>query len=146
MLNWLSQIVSVTFFALRTIPERKGAAATAAVGIAGVVAVFVGVLSIAEGFRAAMTVKGADDVAIVMRSSADNEMTSVLGRDEARIVADAPGVARAADGPLVSSELFVIINLPKKPSLTDANVPFRGVGSGAMKIREGRSEERRVGK
>jgi putative ABC transport system permease protein len=137
MLNWLSQIVSVTFFALRTIPERKGAAATAAVGIAGVVAVFVGVLSIAEGFRAAMTVKGADDVAIVMRSSADNEMTSVLGRDEARIVADAPGVARAADGPLVSSELFVIINLPKKPSLTDANVPFRGVGSGAMKIREG---------
>ncbi len=50
MLNWLSQVVSVTLFNLRTIPERKGAAIAAAVGIAGVVAVFVGVLSIAAGF------------------------------------------------------------------------------------------------
>ena len=71
MLNWLSQIVSVTLFNLRTIPERKGAVCAAAVGIAGVVAVFVGVLSIAAGFRAAMTVHGADDVAIVLRSGAD---------------------------------------------------------------------------
>src|SRR5262245_57374790 len=42
-MNWLSQIASVTLFGLRTIPERKGAAFTAAVGIAGVVAVLVGV-------------------------------------------------------------------------------------------------------
>ncbi len=66
MLNWLSQIISVTFFNLRTIPERKGSAISGAVGIAGVVAVFVGVLSIAEGFRAAMTIAGPDDVAIVL--------------------------------------------------------------------------------
>ncbi|PYK30041.1 MAG: ABC transporter permease, partial [Verrucomicrobia bacterium] len=85
-MNWLSQIASVTLFGLRTIPERKGSAFTAAVGIAGVVAVLVGVLSIAEGFRAAMTIKGADDVVIVLRSSADNEMTSGLSRDEARLI------------------------------------------------------------
>jgi putative ABC transport system permease protein len=65
--NWLSQIISVTLFNLRTIPDRLGAATAAAVGIAGVVAVFVGVLSIAEGFRAAMTVTGPRDVAIVLR-------------------------------------------------------------------------------
>ena len=51
-MNWLSQIFSVAAFNLRTIPERKGAAAAAAIGIAGVVAVLVGVLAIAEGFRA----------------------------------------------------------------------------------------------
>ena len=56
MINWLSQIFSVTFFNLLTIPERKGAAITTTIGIAGVTAVLVGVLSIAEGFRAAMTV------------------------------------------------------------------------------------------
>src|SRR6185436_18948745 len=67
--NWLLQIVSVTLFNLRTIPERKGAACAAAVGIAGVVWVFVGFLSIAEGFRAAMTVTGPNDVVIVLRSS-----------------------------------------------------------------------------
>lgn len=135
MLNWFSQILAVTLFNLRTIPERKGAAVAAAVGIAGVVAVLVGVLSIAEGFRAAMTVAGADDVAIVLRSGADNEMTSGLGREETRLIADAPGIARAADGPLASAELFVIINLPKRSSGTDANVPLRGVQKAALAVR-----------
>jgi putative ABC transport system permease protein len=135
MLNWLSQIFSVTLFNLRTLPERKGAAVAAAVGIAGVVAVLVGVLSIAEGFRAAMTVSGPKDVAIVLRSSADNEMTSGLSRGETRLIADAPGVARTADGSLVSSELFVMINLPKLSTGTDANVPLRGVEKAAFLVR-----------
>ena len=134
-MNWLTQIVSVTLFGLRTIPERRGAALTAGVGIAGVVAVFIGVLSIAEGFRAAMTVKGAEDVAIVLRSGADNEMTSGLGREEARVITDAPGIARTVDGPMTSAELFVMINLPKRSTGTDANVPFRGVGQAAMAVR-----------
>ena len=135
MFNWLSQVASVTHVNLRSIPERKGAVLAAAVGIAGVVGVFVGVLSIAEGFRAAMKVGGSPDVAIVLRNSADTEMTSGLGRDETRLVADAPGVARSGDGPLASSELFVIINLPKRSTGTDANVPFRGVGQAAMAVR-----------
>jgi len=135
MLNWLSQVISVTLFNLRTIPERKGAAVAAAVGIAGVVAVFVGFLSIAAGFRAAMSASGADDIAIVLRSSADTEMTSGLSREETRLVADAPGLARTADGALASAELFVIINLPKRSTGTDANVPFRGVEKTALAVR-----------
>lgn len=135
MLNWLSQVISVTHVNLRSIPERKGAALAAAVGIAGVVAVFVGVLSIAEGFRAAMKTSGSPDVAIVLRNSAETEMTSGLTRDEARLVADAPGIARNAGGAIASAELFVIINLPKRSTGTDANVPFRGVGQQAMAVR-----------
>src|SRR5215831_16775023 len=109
MFNWFSQIVSVTHVNLLSIPERIGAVLTAAVGIAGVVAVFVGVFSIAEGFRAAMKTTGAPDIAVVLRDGADTEMTSGLGRDETRLIADAPGVARDASGPLASAELFVII-------------------------------------
>jgi putative ABC transport system permease protein len=135
-MNWLSQIFSITLFNLRTIPERKGSAFAAATGIAGVVAVLVGVLSIAEGFKAAMTVSGSDDVAIVLRSSADTEMTSILTREDTRLIADAPGLARSADGSLASAELFVIINLPKRSTGTDANVPFRGVGPAALAVRE----------
>jgi putative ABC transport system permease protein len=135
MFNWLSQVVSVTLFNLYTMPERKGSTIAAAVGVAGVVAVFAGVLSIAEGFRAAMTVAGSDDVAIVLRSGADTEMTSGLSREEVRLVADAPGIARTADGPLASAELFVMINLPKRSTGTDANVPLRGVEKTAMQVR-----------
>src|SRR3954454_13880253 len=147
MINWLSQVVSVTHVNLRSIPERRGAVLAAAAGIAGVVAVFVGVLSIAEGFRAAMKITGAQDVAIVLRSGADTEMTSGLTRDDTRVICDAPGLARGADGALASAELFVIINLPKRSTGTDANVPFRGVGKDAMAVRgnikivEGRSFE-----
>lgn len=135
MTNWLSQVGSVTAYSLRTLPERKGSALATIVGIAGVVAVFVGVLSIAEGFRAAMTTAGADDVAIVLRSGADAEMTSGLTREEVRLIADAPGIARNANGPLASAELFVIINLPKRGTGTDANVPLRGVEKAAADIR-----------
>ena len=75
MFNWLNQAASITLANLRTIPARKGAALATAVGIAGVVAVFVGVFAIADGFRQAMTASGSDDIAIVMRSGADSEMS-----------------------------------------------------------------------
>jgi putative ABC transport system permease protein len=135
MLNWLIQVFSVTLFNLRTLPERKGSAVAGAAGIAGVVAVFVGVLSIAEGFRAAMTISGTDDIAIVLRSGADSEMTSLFTREDTRVIADAPGIARNADGPLVSAELFVIVNLPKRSTGTDANVPLRGVEKTGLAVR-----------
>jgi len=131
----LTQLFAVAWFNLRSLPERKAAALTAAVGIAGVVGVLVGVLAIAEGFRRAMTVSGSPDVAVVLRSGADSEMTSGLERDATRTIADAPGVARNSAGPLTSAELFVIINLPKRTTGTDANVPLRGVEQGAFDVR-----------
>src|SRR5580704_17988774 len=134
--NWLSQIGSITKFGLMSLPQRRGAAAATVIGIAGVVAVLVGVLSIAAGFRQAMAVSAAPDGAIVLRSGADSEMVSGFGREETRLIADAPGVARNAQGPLASSELFVIIDLPKRKTGTDANVPLRGVEPAAFQVRD----------
>src|ERR1700704_5964703 len=114
MINWFSQIASVTWFGVSTIPQRKGSAIAAAFGIAGVVAVFVGVLSIAQGFRSAVTSTGRDDIAIVLRDGAPNEMSSGLSRDDVRLVKDAPGVARDNGAAVASAELFVIINIPKR--------------------------------
>jgi putative ABC transport system permease protein len=134
-MNWLSQIFAVAVYNLRTIPERKGSALTAAVGIAGVVLVLVGVLAIAAGFRRALTATGSKDVAIVLRSGADNEMNSGLSRESARLISDAPGVARGASGPLASAELFVIVDLPKRSTGTAANVPLRGVSPSCFDVR-----------
>ena len=136
LLNWLAQIGSIIKFSLMSIPQRRGAVAATVIGIAGVVAVLVGVLSIAAGFRRAMANSGSDDAAIVLRSGSDSEMVSGFGRSETRIIADAPGVARNADGPLASAELFVIINLPKRSTGTDANVPLRGVEGAALQVRD----------
>jgi putative ABC transport system permease protein len=135
--NWLSQVISITRLTLQTIVERKGASAAAAFGIAGVVAVLVGVLSIAQGFRQALVVSGSPDNAIVLRSGSDTEMMSILTRDDVRVIQDAPGVARGKSGALASPELFAVINLPKRSTGTDANVPLRGVSASAFAIRDG---------
>ena len=132
---WFSQVAALVDFNLRSLPRRKGAAAAAVFGIAGVVAVFVGVLSIGQGFRKAMIATGEPDTVLVMRSGADSEMTSILQREEARIVSDAPAVARRDGKPLVSPELFVIVNLPKRSTGTDANVAVRGVETPAFHVR-----------
>jgi putative ABC transport system permease protein len=136
LLNWFSQIASITRFGLLSIPQRRGAVTATVIGIAGVVVVLVGVLSIAAGFRRAMVNSGSADAAIVLRSGSDSEMVSGLGRHDTRLIADAPGVARTADGPLASAELFVIINLPKRATGTDANVPLRGVEGAAVRVRD----------
>ena len=135
LVNWFSQILSVTKFSIGSIPQRGGASIASAIGIAGVVAVLVGVLAIAEGFRRAMTQSGSPDTAIVLRSGADSEMTSSLTREDVRVIGDAPGVAHVGSGPLASAELFVMANLAKRSTGTDANVPIRGVETAAVDVR-----------
>jgi putative ABC transport system permease protein len=135
MFNWLIQTVSVTRFSLQTLPERKGSALSSVFGIAGVVAVLVGVLSIAQGIRLMVQNSADPDNAIVLRSGSDSEMMSGLGGQQTEVIADAPGIARDEQGALASAELFVIINLPKRSTGTDANVPLRGVSRPAFKVR-----------
>ena len=136
MLNWLIQVFTVTKFSLQTIPERKGAALSAVFGIAGVVVVLVGVLSIAQGVRLMIQNSGDEGNAIVLRSGSDSEMMSGLSGTDAEIIADAPGIGRTDEGPMASPELFVIINLPKRSTGTDANVPLRGVSNAGFEVRD----------
>ena len=130
----LSQIIAVTSVNLRSLRERAGSSAVAVIGITGVVIVFVGVLSIAEGFRSAMKTVGDEDTVMVMRAGADSEMTSGMSGDHARLIQDKPGIARDAEGPLASPELLVIVDHPLQRSGTDANVPLRGVTPRAFKV------------
>jgi putative ABC transport system permease protein len=134
--SWISQTLAVTALNLRTIPQRLGSSGVAIVGIAGVVVVFVSVLSIAAGFTAAMRGSGSPSRALVMRSGADSEMTSGLGRPEVDIVKQAPGLRRDGQAALASAELYVIIDLPKRSTGTSANVPMRGVEPTALQVRD----------
>lgn len=132
----IRQIAALLAFNVRTLRGRLGSASAAVFGIAGVVAVLVGVLSIGEGFRRVMVVGGNPDTALVLRAGADSEMTSFLLRADVDAIAAAPGLARGADGkPLMSPEIFVIVDLKKRTTHTSANVPLRGVEHGAFAIR-----------
>ncbi len=133
-MNWISQMLAVTGVTLRSIPQRLGSSIVAIIGIGGVVVVFTAVLSIAEGFRAAMRGTGDPQTVIVLRSGSDTEMTSGLGGPETDLIAEKAGL-ETSNGPHASPELFVIVGHPLRRSGTDANVPLRGVTPAAFKAR-----------
>lgn len=136
MFNAISQVATVTWLGLRTIGQRLGSSLATVFGVMCVVGVLIVVLSIGEGFRKALVSAGSDDTALVLRSGSDNEMTSGLLRDATRIIAEAPGVLRAASGPVASAELYVVVDVPKRSTGTDANVPLRGVQPAAFQVRD----------
>jgi putative ABC transport system permease protein len=136
-MRWIRQTAAVIALNLRTIPARLSSSAVAIIGIAGVVVVFVSVLSIAAGFAAAMQGSGARDRALVLRSGADTEMTSGLDGADVDVIKQAPGIRRDGAVLLASGELYVILEVPKKSTPgTGANVPLRGIEPAGMSARQ----------
>jgi ABC-type lipoprotein release transport system permease subunit len=122
---------------VRSVVRRPVSTALTALGVGLVVAVFIGMLALANGFRAALVRTGSNNNALVLRKGADSELSSGLGRDVASIVAADPHVATGPDGrPLVSPEVYVLIPLSKSFDTTQiANVVVRGVSDQVWQVR-----------
>jgi putative ABC transport system permease protein len=122
----------------RSLLQRPASTIFTALGIALVVAVFIGMLALANGFRAALTKTGTDQNVLVLRRGADSELSSGLDRQAAEILATSPHIASGADGrPMVSPEIYVLIPLPRAGEDTTAlaNVVVRGVSPAAWTVR-----------
>lgn len=119
----------------RSVRARWTSAIVAVIGIAGTVGVFIAMLSLARGFRATLVSSGSEDNAIIMRAGATSEMTGGVTIDTVKVVQDAPGIARGADGPLVTAEVVMVAPIPLKSTGTDANVQLRGVSKNVLDIR-----------
>jgi putative ABC transport system permease protein len=135
-MRWLSQTFAVIALGIRTIPRRLSSSIVAIVGVAGVVVVLVSVLSISEGFKAAVAGTGSPNRAIVLRQGSDNEMTSGITGPEADIIREAPGMAREGQAAMAAPELYVIVDLNKRSTGTPANVPIRGIEPMSLKVRD----------
>jgi putative ABC transport system permease protein len=123
-------------YSARSVVVRWRSTLVAVLGIAGAVAVFVVMLAMAQGFRATLVASGAPDNAIIIRGGASSEMESAVNLDQARVIADAAGVARSSTGePLSSPEVVVIAAFPLASTGTDANVQVRGVAPVALEVR-----------
>jgi putative ABC transport system permease protein len=127
---------------VRSVLQRPGSTAFTALGIGLVVAVFIGMLALANGFRTALARTGSERNVLVLRKGADAEMNSSIDRGAASIISTSPHIAVAADGrPMVSPELFVVVSLPRlgpdnKPdSGALANVVVRGISEKAWEVR-----------
>src|SRR5262249_13322654 len=122
---------------IRSAVQRPVSTALTALGIAMVVAVFIGMLALANGFRAALVRTGSDENVLVLRRGADSELSSGLDRETASLIAADPHVATGPDGrALVSPEVYVLVPLGKSFDTTKmANVVVRGVSEQAWTVR-----------
>ncbi|MGN7917537.1 ABC transporter permease [Lysobacter sp. 22409] len=132
------QAASVAGVGISTLSQRLGSSSVVVIGIAGVVAVLVAMLSMAEGYQQTLRSTGSDDSVIVLRGASAAEVMSTLSLDSINVIAQAPGIARSADGrPLASAETVVAANLPIKGGAPDedGSVQLRGVGDRAFDVR-----------
>jgi putative ABC transport system permease protein len=121
---------------IRSVMNRWPSTLVAVLSVAGTVGVFVVMLAMAQGFRATLVSSGSPRNALVLRGGANAEMMSVIMLDQAKVIDDAPGVARSASGdPLVSPEVVVIGAFPLASSGSDANVQIRGISPRALEVR-----------
>ena len=127
---------------VRSVLQRPASTALTALGVGLVVAVFIGMLALANGFRTALARTGSPDNVLVLRKGADAEMNSAIDRATASLIAASPHVAPGSDGrPMVSPEVFVVIPLPRlgPDNLPDsgalANVIVRGISEKAWEVR-----------
>jgi len=132
----IKQIIAVTWLNLRNLPRRLASSVVAVIGVGAVVLVFAAVLSMATGLEQTMLSAGTDDTAIIMRKGSTSELNSGLSNEQTLIVANAPGVLKDGDTPLMSAELYVVVDVKKRSTRSDANVPFRGVQAGAFSVRQ----------
>ncbi|HEY1283383.1 MAG TPA: hypothetical protein VGE96_02785, partial [Steroidobacteraceae bacterium] len=124
MMKVILQTIAVTAMNLRALRSRVASSLVSIIGIAGVVMIFVGLLSISEGFRRTLELAGSDRVAVVLRGGANSEMASNFTPEQVQIIEQAPGVARDANGPIASAELFTAVDQIKRSTGTPANAPL----------------------
>ena len=146
MANPFAQIAAVTGMNLRNIPQRWSSSLVAVLGIGGVTLVLIALLSIAAGFQAALEGSGSDDVAIIMRAGSTNELSGGFGSDTVTVVSDSPGIRKATAGknasagqvgkPILSPELYVLVDGKMKGKDASTNLPLRGVSPMAPLVRK----------
>src|SRR5207302_2310674 len=117
---------------------RPVSTALTALGIGLVVAVFVAMLALANGFIAALVKSGSPENVLLLRRGADNEMGSAIPREAVSIISTFPHIAIGADGrPLISPESYLVLNLRRAggDEFSVANVVARGVSDKAFEVR-----------
>jgi putative ABC transport system permease protein len=132
------QVRAVTAINLMSISQRRWLSLSTVVAIALVVIVLLAFLAMANGFQKTIAGSGADDIAIVLRAGSQAEINSTVSRDQVRLIEDGPGIARGADGKLLTSaELYLVVDGIKRSTRTKANLPLRGIGEQGLPLRKG---------
>jgi putative ABC transport system permease protein len=121
---------------MRSLPARAGSSLVIVVGIAGVVAVLISVLSLSTGLSRTLSSTGRPERAIILYAGAQSEVESNLPRDAVLTLMDLPGIKKDVDGKsLASADAMASMWLPTKSTGELGSATFRGVSRQFLEVR-----------
>ena len=123
-------------YSFQNLSTRRFTSILTAGGMALVTFVFAAVLMLAEGLQRTLISTGSPDNAIVLRGSAETEVSSIIERASADIIEAQPEVDYNPQGDAVAAkEALVLVTLPKKTTGKPTNVTVRGTGPNSTTLR-----------
>jgi len=123
-------------YIFRNLMSRRLTTAITVLGIGLVIFVFAAVLMMAYGVKKTLVATGSEENILVARKAANGEISSIIMRETANIILSMDQVARGTNGrPLATTDVVVVINLPKVGLGGLTNVTVRGVSEPAFQIR-----------
>jgi putative ABC transport system permease protein len=121
---------------IRNLFVRKVSTAMTVFSISLVVAVFMALMALATGMDKTFTSSGEPRNVLVIRKSAQVETNSTVRKSEYQIIRYFPGIDAGANGqPLISPEVIVLLNIPRRGEQLGANVIVRGIGPEGFELR-----------
>jgi putative ABC transport system permease protein len=138
MRSLLLSITALTVMNLKSLPKRFWLSLSTVVAVTLVVIVLLAFLAMRNGFQHTLASAGSADVAVILRAGSQSEVASVVTPDQVQLIEEAPGITKSSDGkPLVSPELYLVVDGIKRSTHTKANLPLRGIGEEGMAVRNG---------
>lgn len=99
---------------LASLRQRLWPALVVVTGVACVVATLLSMLSMTVGLRHTWERAGSPDRAIILPATAQREGDGTIGRAEAQIIMDAPGIARDAKGRAIADPAIITILIVRR--------------------------------
>jgi len=123
-------------YSLRNALVRWRSTIATVLGIALVVFVFVLLQSLAAGIEKSSGNTGDPRNIMVVRKGSTAESASLIGRQNLQDIRYFPEIARNANGePVISADVLVLVNLPRRNNGGEANVLLRGITPRGMELR-----------
>ncbi|HEV2722378.1 MAG TPA: ABC transporter permease [Thermoanaerobaculia bacterium] len=115
---------------------RRASMLLTILGIGVINAVMLSMLALWHGVKATTVASGSPTDLIVMRESAETELSSWVSREACEIIRTIPGISKGTNGqPLVSPELVILFKLPRRDSGQGSNVLVRGITAAGLEMR-----------
>lgn len=122
---------------VRNVMVRWRSTLTTILGIALVVGVYVLMQAMAAGIEKSSANTGSPDNLILVRKGSTAESSSLVTREQLRSLLYSPEIARNPAGePLVSADILVLLNLPRRNGAGEANVSLRGISPRGRELRD----------